>query len=119
ISGDFATNAVGTLTYDAAHTTLYAGTGEPNASADSEAGFGIYKSTDDGDTWVHLASNTTVAAGTGVDCTCAVGHGGTRIAPAYTGPAFDGRAVSSIIIDPNNTNIMYVGSIRAVRGVTS
>ena len=31
------------VTYDAAHNTLYAGTGEPNASADSEAGFGIYK----------------------------------------------------------------------------
>ena len=119
ISGSFATNAVGTLTYDAVHNTLYAGTGEPNASADSEAGFGIYKSTDGGDTWVHLASNTTVAAGAGVDCTCAVGHGGTRIAPAYTGPAFDGRAVSSIVIDPNNTNVMYVGSIRAVRGVSS
>src|SRR5262249_16343640 len=44
ISGSFATNAIGTLTFDAAHGTLYAGTGEPNASADSEAGFGIYKS---------------------------------------------------------------------------
>src|SRR5205807_6666221 len=39
ISGSFATNAIGTLTYDAAHTTLYAGTGEPNSSGDSEAGF--------------------------------------------------------------------------------
>ena len=31
--------------------TVYAGTGEPNASGDSEAGVGIYKSTDGGDTW--------------------------------------------------------------------
>jgi hypothetical protein len=31
--------------------TLYAGTGEPNASADSEAGVGIYKTTDGGQTW--------------------------------------------------------------------
>ena len=31
VSGSFATNAIGTLTYDAAHNTLYAGTGEPNA----------------------------------------------------------------------------------------
>ena len=30
---------------------LYAGTGEPNASGDSEAGLGIYKSTDGGNTW--------------------------------------------------------------------
>ncbi len=119
ISGSFATNAIGTLTYDAAHNTLYAGTGEPNASADSEAGFGIYKSTDGGDTWTHLAANTSVPAGSGVDCTCAIGFGGFQIAPAYTGPAFDGRAISSIIIDPNNSNTIYVGSVRAVRGVSS
>lgn len=119
LSGDFATNAIGTLTYDAAHNALYAGTGEPNASADSEAGFGIYKSTDGGDTWTQLASNTSVPAGTGVDCTCAVGHGGMRIAPAYSGPAFDGRAISSIIIDPANANTMYVGSVRAARGISS
>jgi hypothetical protein len=119
LSGDFATNAIGTLTYDAANNTLYAGTGEPNASADSEAGFGIYKSTDGGDSWAHLAGNTSVPAGSGVDCTCAVGHGGMRIAPAYSGPAFDGRAISSIIIDPANANTMYVGSVRAARGISS
>jgi hypothetical protein len=119
LSGDFATNAIGTLTYDAPHNTLYAGTGEPNASADSEAGFGIYKSTDGGDSWTHLAGNTSVPAGSGVDCTCAVGHGGMRIAPAYSGPAFDGRAISSIIIDPANANTMYVGSVRAARGISS
>src|SRR6266516_1751171 len=89
VSGSFATNAIGTLTYDAATSTLYAGTGEPNASGDSEAGFGIYKSTDNGNTWTHLAANTTVPAGSGVDCTCAVGFGGFQIAPAYSGPAFD------------------------------
>ncbi len=119
ISGSFATNAIGTLTYDAAHATLYAGTGEPNASADSEAGFGIYKSTDGGNTWTHLAANTNVPAGSGVDCTCAVGSGGFQIAPAYSGPAFDGRAVSAIVIDPNNPNVIYIGSVRAVRGVSS
>src|SRR5207237_7016739 len=68
ISGSFATNAIGTLTYDAAHTTLYAGTGEPNSSGDSEAGFGIYKSTDGGNTWTQLTSNTSVPAGSAVDC---------------------------------------------------
>src|SRR5712691_5765893 len=82
----FRTNAIGTLKYDTATGTLYAGTGEPNASADSEAGFGIYKSTDNGDTWTKLAANTTVPA---MATPC-----GT--APAYTGPAFDGRAISSI-----------------------
>src|SRR6266496_4875951 len=119
VSGSFATNAIGTLTYDAATGALYAGTGEPNASGDSEAGFGIYKSTDGGNTWTHLAANTSVPAGAGVDCTCAIGFGGFQIAPAYSGPAFDGRSISSIIIDPTNQNIMYVSSARGVRGISS
>ena len=119
VSGSFSTNAIGTLTYDAAHNTLYAGTGEPNASGDSEAGFGIYKSTDGGNSWTHLAANTSVPQGAGVDCTCVVGSGGFQQAPAYTGPAFDGRAISSIVIDPANPSIMYVASARRVRGISS
>ena len=106
VSGSFATNAIGTLTYDAATGTLYAGTGEPNASGDSEAGFGIYKSTDNGDTWTHLTASTSVPA---MPTSC--GN-----APAYTGPAFNGRAISSIVASGST---MYVGSTRAVRGVSS
>ncbi len=106
VSGSFATNAIGTLTYDAATSTLYAGTGEPNASGDSEAGFGIYKSTDNGNTWTHLAANTSVPL---MPTSCGD-------APAYTGPAFDGRAISSIVVSGST---MYVGSTRAVRGVSS
>src|SRR5262249_210348 len=105
-SGSFATNAIGTLTYDAATGTLYAGTGEPNASGDSEAGFGIYKSTDNGDTWTHLAANTSVPA---MPTSC----GG---APAYSGPAFNGRAISSIRVSGST---MYGGSRGGVRGVAS
>ena len=122
ISGSFATNAIGTLVVDPTDptgNTLYAGTGESHASADSEAGFGIYKTTDGGDTWTHLAAHTDVATGAGVDCTAVLGTGGFRTAPAYSGPAFDGRAISSIIIDRNNPNVLYVGSTRAVRGVSS
>ncbi len=119
ISGSFATNAIGTLTYDAANNTLYAGTGEANASGDSEAGFGIYKSTDGGDTWTHLAAETSVPAAD-VDCDLAnglpTGTFGIRTAPIYNGPAFDGRAISSIVIDGG---AIYVGSTRGVRGVTS
>src|SRR5437667_9349586 len=106
LSGSFATNAIGTLTFDAATGTLYAGTGEPNASGDSEAGFGIYKSTDNGNTWTHLDANTTVAAM----------PTGCGVAPKYTGPAFNGRAISSIRVSGST---MYVGSTRAVRGVSS
>ena len=106
ISDSFATNAIGTLTYDAATGALYAGTGEPNASGDSEAGLGIYKSTDGGGTWTHLAANTTVPA---MPTACGA-------APAYSGPAFDGRSISSIVV---NGSTIYVGSTRGVRGVSS
>ncbi len=106
VSGSFATNAIGTLTIDPATHTLYAGTGEPNASGDSEAGFGIYKSMDNGTTWTHLAANTSVPL---MPTSCGD-------APAYTGPAFDGRAISSIVVSGST---MYVGSTRAVRGVSS
>src|SRR5450830_626751 len=54
VSGSFGTNAIGSLIVDPndpSGKTLYAGTGEPNASADSEAGVGIYKSIDGGQTW--------------------------------------------------------------------
>lgn len=106
VSGSFATNSIGTLTYDATTGTLYAGTGEPNTSGDSEAGFGIYKSTDNGTTWTHLAANTNVPL---MPTSCGD-------APAYTGPAFDGRAISSIVV---RGSTMYVGSTRAVRGESS
>lgn len=117
ISGSFSTNAIGALTYDAASETLYAGTGEANASADSAAGFGIYKSTDGGDTWTQLAAQTSVAAGF-VDCRAVLGSGpsGPWIAPAYNGAAFDGRSISSIVIDGRT---MYVGSTRGIRGISS
>jgi hypothetical protein len=126
ISDSFATNAIGTLTFDAAHNTLYAGTGEPNSSGDSEAGFGIYTSTDGGDSWTHLASNTSVPATKkkdGVDCDAVFGvrRGtfGVQTAPAYSGPAFDGRSISSIVVDPSDPNILYVSSDRGVRGISS
>jgi hypothetical protein len=52
VSGSFGINAIGSLLMDPNNSdTLYAGTGEPNASGDSEAGVGVYKSTDGGTTW--------------------------------------------------------------------
>jgi hypothetical protein len=111
ISESFGTNAIGTLTYDAANHTLYAGTGEPNASGDSEAGIGIYKSTDRGNTWAYLSATigpiTTFSPGTGTNGTYGPGN------------AFLGRAISSILVDPTNANHLYVSSSRGVRGVSS
>ena len=113
VSGALPTNAIGTLLYR--NGVLYAGTGEPNASVDSESGLGLYKSTDGGDTWTRLAAQTSVPADT-VDCTAAVGTGGIQTAPAYNGPAFDGRAISTIVV---NGSTIYVASARSVRGVSS
>lgn len=92
VSGSFGTNAIGALTYDAASNTLYAGTGEPNASGDSESGVGIYKSTDGGSSWSLLPGS-----------------------PAAT----NARSISSIVVDPSNANTIYVGTTRGVRGVSS
>src|SRR5262245_38257575 len=53
-SGSLPTNAVGSLLVDPSDPTgdtLYVGTGEGNASADSEASLGIVKSTDGRDSW--------------------------------------------------------------------
>src|SRR5262245_59455827 len=111
ISDSFGTNAIGTLTFDAANNALYAGTGEANASGDSEAGIGIYKSIDGGTTWTLLASTigpiTTFSPGTGTNGTYGPGN------------AFLGRSISSIVVDPTNANHLYVSSSRGVRGISS
>ena len=102
VSGGLPTNAIGALTYDASTGTLYAGTGEPNASADSETGSGLFKSTDGGDTWTHVVAITS-----------------TTISGTYTGDAFKNRAISEITVDPTDSNVIYVSSASAIRGVCS
>ena len=48
-AADLPTNSFGSLYFDEVHNALYAGSGEPNGSSDSEAGLGLFKSTDLGD----------------------------------------------------------------------
>jgi hypothetical protein len=109
VSGSFGTNAIGTLTY--ANGVLYAGTGEANASGDSEAGLGVWKSTDGGNSWTQLAAIvgpiTTFSPGTGTNGTYGPGN------------AFLGRSISSVLVDPTNAAHLYVSSSRGVRGVSS
>jgi hypothetical protein len=91
VSGSFATNAIGSLVVDpndATGQTIYAGTGEPNVSTDSEAGMGVYKSTDGGATWALLPGSS----------------------------QFQGRAASSIAVAPDGS--ILVGIARAVRGIS-
>src|SRR5256884_3852404 len=92
--GSFASGAIGALTYDAAHSTLYAGTGEDAAAGDAEAGVGVYKSTDGGKTWTALVGNSN----------------------------FTNRATRTIAIDNLNDptgNTIYVTSGRGVHGISS
>jgi hypothetical protein len=91
--GSFASGAIGSLTYDAAHNTLYAGTGEDAAAGDAEAGVGIYKSTNGGDTWTPLGGNAN----------------------------FVFRSVRQISIDTNDRsgNTIYVADGRGVHGISS
>jgi hypothetical protein len=92
VSGSFGTNAIGSLLVDPSDpsgNTVYAGTGEPNASGDSEAGVGIYKTTDGGDTW-------TLVPGTDL---------------------FRDRAVSSMTFD--GAGNLLIGLASAIRGVSS
>lgn len=96
VSGSFASNAIGSLTVDpndSTGLTIYAGTGEPNISADSEAGMGIYKSTDGGDTWSLLPGSVATSSN------------------------FRGRAVASIAITPSGA--ILAGIARAIRGMDS
>ena len=61
---DLPTNAFGSLIVDpndASGNTLYAGSGEPNGSGDSEAGLGLFKSTDGGQSWQLVPGSAAVA----------------------------------------------------------
>jgi hypothetical protein len=92
--GYFHSGAIGALTYDAAHQTLYAGTGEFAAAGDAEAGVGAYKSTDGGKTWVALGGNSN----------------------------FTNRAIQTIAIDNFNDpsgKTIYVTAGRGVHGISS
>jgi len=94
ISDSFSTNAIGAITIDPTDpsgNTIYVGTGEPNASADSGAGQGIYKSTDGGDSWSLLAGSDFAV----------------------------NRSISDVVIDPTNANTIYVGTTRGIRGYSA
>ena len=104
---------------DPSGNTIYAGTGEPNASADSEAGFGIYKSTNGGNTWTHLAAHRLFQLGQVSIAPVPLGTVAFKQRPLIAVRLSTGGPISSIIIDPSHPNTIYVGSVRAVRGVSS
>ena len=95
VSGSFDSQSIGVLRQDPndpSGNTIYAGTGEPNSAVDNEAGVGIYKTTDGGDTWTLVPGSRAVTAG---------------------------RAIGDIRVDPTNPQHYFVGTVRGVRGYTS
>jgi hypothetical protein len=94
LSGDFGIQSGSSIALDPndpSGNTLYVGTGEANASGDSAAGVGLYKSTNGGDTWT--------------------GPLGASV--------FNGRAIGSIVVKPGDPDTIYAGTTRGVLGVSS
>src|SRR5215831_15373475 len=108
-SNGIPSNAIGSLVFDPNDPrvkTLYAGTGEPNGSGDSEAGVGLYKSTDGGKSW------TLVAGSTAANAPCADGSGDSC-------PVATGRSIGAIAIDPADANHIFIGTDVARHGSSS
>ncbi|MDQ2906370.1 MAG: hypothetical protein M3Y81_22855 [Chloroflexota bacterium] len=90
-----ASQAIGSITIDPndkSGKTLYVGTGEPNGSSDSEAGVGLYKSTDGGKSW-HLVVGSVAAA--------------------------KDRSIGAVAIDPKDAKHIYIGTDVARHGSSS
>jgi hypothetical protein len=101
-------NAIGSIAFDptdATGKTLYVGTGEPNGSSDSEAGVGLYKSTDAGQNWTLVSGSTASTA------PCASGVG--------TCPVAKDRSIGAIAVDPANPNHIFIGTDVARHGSSS
>ncbi|MEA2273178.1 MAG: hypothetical protein QOI98_1886, partial [Solirubrobacteraceae bacterium] len=89
---DLPTNAFGSLVIDPNDTsgnTLYAGSGEPNGSGDSEAGLGLFKSTDGGHSWSLVSGSQSVAIN---------------------------RSIGAITIPPDSPDTIYIGTDVARHG---
>jgi hypothetical protein len=99
-------NAVGSIAFDPNdHKTIYVGTGEPNGSGDSEAGVGLYKSTDSGNTWSLIPGSTAATA------PCASGSGTCSVSL--------GRSIGAVAVDPGDSKHIFIGTDVARHGSSS
>src|SRR5437667_6933431 len=109
-TGAIPSNAIGSIVFDpndASGNTLYVGTGEPNGSGDSEAGVGLYKSTNGGSSWSLVAgstANTAPCASNPSSLTCAVATG---------------LPLGAIEVDPANASHIFSGTDVARHGSSS
>ena len=94
-SDGLASTSIGSLTVDptdATGNTVYAGTGEESGSGDSEAGVGLYKSTDAGRHWTLVAGSV---------------------------PVSKDRSIGAVAIDPGNAKHIFIGTAVARHGSSS
>jgi hypothetical protein len=107
LTGVLALNSVGALVADpndSSGNTLYVGTGEGNrCSSGCEAGVGIYKTTNGGNSWTKLPD----ACVNNATYSC-----------VNSGDAFLGRGINQIVVDPTNPQHLFVGSALAIRGLS-
>lgn len=105
ISSGLRTNSIGSLALDPndrTNNTIYVGTGETNTPQNSNAGTGLYKSVNGGDTWTRVAT--------------------TIIDPAVSPAPIDftiTRGISSVVIEPGRPQTMYVATTTAMLGMTA
>ncbi|MDP9043273.1 MAG: hypothetical protein M3O01_00550 [Pseudomonadota bacterium] len=88
-------NAIGSIVFDPSDDkarTLYVGTGEANGSSDSEAGLGLFKSTDLGRHWTLVPGSVAVARG---------------------------RAIAAVAVDPGDARHLFIGTAVARHGASS
>ena len=91
-SAGMQSNSIGSITIDPTDRsgrTLYVGTGEPNGSTDSEAGIGLYKSTNGGQSWKLVQGSV---------------------------PVSRDRSIAAVVIDPSNANHLLIGTAVARHG---
>jgi hypothetical protein len=109
-NGTIPSYAIGSIVFDpndSTGMTVYVGTGEPNGSSDSEAGVGLFKSTDGGATW------SPVAGSTATDAPCADNPS------SLTCPVATGRSIGAIAVDPADEDHIFIGTDVARHGSSS
>jgi len=94
-SDGLTSNSIGSIAIDpndASGNTLYVGTGEPNGSSDSEAGVGLFKSTNRGASWSLVSGSV---------------------------PVSKDRSIGAVLVDPSNASHLYIGTDVARHGLSS